>query len=214
MKALAVALILVVAGCGSDTPEASVDRPEPTMASASVGPTHAGQHDLELESVIIPPDEPPPNTTLSGEGRGRGTLGELPLFPSTAAELVTAPGFVDGRWSRFAGSEEDFAESRNFILTWVVQYATTDEAEAVVARLLNELQSEDRYGWGIGKDAGLGDEGTCLDGENPQLGGHPETICVWRRGPLVMVVGGGNRNPTPVPDDAAAMDARAESILP
>jgi hypothetical protein len=152
--------------------------------------------------------------TPSDDGAGRAVLAQLPLFPETASQLATKPGFVDGRWSRFAGSASDFEDSRNFILTWVVQYASEANARAAFSILLNELQADDRYGWGVGEDARLGDEGTCLDGENPQMGGLQETICVWRHGPLVMVVGGGSNNETPVQEDAAAMDARAAELLP
>lgn len=121
---------------------------------------------------------------------------------------------MDGAWSRFAGSAEDFAASKNFILTWVVQYATAADADGAFSTLLNELQSDDHYGWGIGEDAGLGDEGTCREGDNPQLGGLHETICLWRHGPLVMVVGGGSENETPIQADAEAMDARADALIP
>lgn len=152
--------------------------------------------------------------TLSDEGGGRAVLEQLPLFPDTASQLQATPGFVGGRWSRFAGSASDFEASRGFILTWVVEYDSEANAKSAVAILLNELQSDDHYGWGLGGDAGLGDEGTCLDGENPQMGGLPETICVWRRAQLVMVVGGGNNNETPIESDAAAMDARAAELLP
>ena len=139
---------------------------------------------------------------------------QLPLFSDTATGLLAAPGFVDGRWSRFAGSAEDFAASKGFILTWVVQYASPYDAESAFSILLNELQSDDHYGWGIGEDAGLGDEGTCLEGDNPQLGGLHETICLWRRGPLVMVAGGGSENEAPIRADAEAMDARAHGLIP
>jgi hypothetical protein len=152
--------------------------------------------------------------TLSDEGGDRAVLGQLPLSPDTAAQLGAVPGFVGGRWSRFAGSASDFQASRGFILTWVVAYDSAANAEGAVGILRNELESEDHYGWGIGADAGLGDEGTCLDGENPQMGGLPETICVWRRAQLVMVVGGGSDNETPIEDEAAAMDARAAELLP
>ena len=163
--------------------------------------------------VVIAPDAPPDGMTLSDEGGGADVLGQLPLFPDTASELQAVPGFVDGRWSRFARSASDFENSRNFILTWIVQFAPEENAKAAVSILLNELQSDNHYAWGIGEDAGLGDEGTCLDGQNPQMGGLEETICVWRRGPLVMVVGGGTENETPIRDDAAAMDARAAELL-
>jgi hypothetical protein len=127
---------------------------------------------------------------------------------------LAATGFTDGRWSRFAGSAEDFESSKAFILTWVAQYASASAARVVSSILLDELQFGESYGWGVGEDAGLGDEGTCLEGDNAELGGLHETICVWRRGPLVMVVGGGSRNETPIPADAAAMDARADALLP
>jgi len=81
------------------------------------------------------------------------------------------------------------------------------------AILLNELTSDDHYGWD-GGDVGLGAEGTCAQGDNPQMGGLHETICVWRHGPLVMVVGGGSENETPIQADAEAMDARADAYVP
>jgi hypothetical protein len=138
----------------------------------------------------------------------------MPLFPETASQLRATPGFVDGRWSRFAGSESDFQASRGFILTWIAQYESAANARSALAILRNELESDDQYGWGAGQDAGLGDEGTCLDGENPQMGGLQETICAWRRDQLVMVVGGGIDNETPVREEAAAMDGRAAGLLP
>jgi hypothetical protein len=109
--------------------------------------------------------------TLSDEGGGRPVLQQLPLFPDTASQLAATQGFVDGRWSRFAGSASDFENSRGFILTWVVEYASEANARSALAILLTELQSDDHYGWGPGEDAGLGDEGTCLHGKNPQMGG-------------------------------------------
>lgn len=168
----------------------------------------------DLAAIVIAPDAPPGGMTLSDEGGGRAVFEQLPLSPDTATQLQATPGFVDGRWSRFAGSASDFESSRGFILTWVVEYASAENAEGALSILLNELQSDDHYGWGIGEDAGLGDEGTCLDGMNPQMGGLQETICVWRRAQLVMVAGGGTFNETPVQDDAAAMDARAAEFHP
>jgi hypothetical protein len=169
---------------------------------------------MDLTGIVIPPESPPSGMTLSDEGAGPATLDQLPLFPDTATDLLAVPGFVDGRWSRFAGSAADFEASTAFILTWAVQYAAPSDAERASAILLNELQSDDHYGWGIGQDAGLGDEGTCREGDNPQLGGLHETICVWRHGPLVMVVGGGSENETPIQAEAEAMDARALALLP
>lgn len=203
-------LSLTVAACGIGTggsPAASVGAGEDVQSSATSRP-------LELASLVIPPDEPPAGMTLSDEGGDRAVLAQLPLFPDTASQLGAVPGFVGGRWSRFAGSASDFEASRGFILTWVVAYDSAANAESALEVLRNELESDDHYGWGIGADAGLGDEGTCLDGENPQMGGLRETICVWRRAQLVMVVGGGNDNEMPIEDEAAAMDARAAELVP
>jgi hypothetical protein len=184
-----------------------------TVAGCSAG-TGDPAKPADLVAIVIAPDAPPGGMTLSDEGGGRAVLEQLPLFPDTATQLQATRGFVNGRWSRFAGSESDFENSRGFVLTWVVAFASEANAKSAASILLNELQSDDHYGWGIGEDAGLGDEGTCLDGKNPQMGGLQETICVWRRAQLVMVVGGGTFNETPVRDDAAAMDARAAEFLP
>jgi hypothetical protein len=213
-------LSLTVGACGlgpGGSPAATAGPSDSVPASRPGSPTlqpSIAPSPLDLASVVIPPHEPPRGMTMSDEGGGRPVLQQLPLFPETASQLEATPGFVEGRWSRFAGSASDFEASRGFILTWVVEYDSEANARSALAILLTELQSDDHYGWGIGEDAGLGDEGTCLDGKNPQMGGLQETICVWRRAQLVMVVGGGNYNETPVQDDAAAMDARAAELLP
>ena len=167
----------------------------------------------DLTSIIIPPASPPAGMTLSSEGSGRAALERLPLFPDTAAALMAQPGFVDGRWSDFAGSPDDFAASIGFVLTWVVTYASESEAVGAYSILREELESPESYGWGRGDDAGLGDEGTCREGDNPRLDGLHETVCLWRRSSLVMVVGGGSKNETPIPVTAAAMDSRAATLL-
>ena len=184
-----------------------------TAAGCSAGTGNPAKP-VDLAAIVISPDAPPSGMTLSDEGGGRAVLEQLPLFAATASQLRATPGFVGGRWSRFAGSESDFQASRGFILSWVVEYDSEARARSAAAILLNELESDEHYGWGTGAEAGLGDEGTCLDGKNPQMGGLQETICVWRRAQLVMVVGGGTFNETPVQDDAAAMDARATGLLP
>jgi hypothetical protein len=214
--AMALCLItvaLIVAACAVSTdPTTSVGSSHASPVPPA-GPSSSLER-MDLAAIVLPPDEPPDGTTLSDEGGGRPVLQQLPLFPDTADQLQATPGFVDGRWSRFAGSASDFEDSRGFILTWVVEYDSEANANRAVAILLEELQSENHYGWGMGEDAALGDEGNCLDGENPQMGGLRETICVWRRAQLVMVVGGGTLNETPVQTDAAAMDARAAEALP
>ena len=214
---LMLTLTLAACGLGSGGPHDAKVRPAGSALASRVA-SPALQASVvprgQLARVVIPPDQPPSGMSLSDEGGGPAVLEQLPLFPETASQLQAMPGFVDGRWSRFAGRESDFQASRGFILTWVVQYESVGNARSAVAILLNELESDDHYGWGPGEDAGIGDEGTCLDGENPQMGGLEETICVWRRARLVMVVGGGIDNETPVQDEAAAMDTRAAELLP
>lgn len=145
---------MMVTGCtaeSSSTTDASGEVSERPTAVAS--PTVGA---MDLDAVVIPPDARPNGMTLSDEGSGPATLQQLPLFADTAADLLAAPGFVDGRWSRFAGSADDFAASRGFILTWVAQYASSADAASTYSILLNELTSEEHYGWD-GEDAHLGD---------------------------------------------------------
>ena len=209
---LVLSLTMVACGLGTgelSTPAQSAPNEQASPTGTAQGsPAASGQVErLNLEAIVIPPQSPPIGMTSSSAGEGRGVLDRLPLFPDTAVQLRAVPGFVDGAYSDFSGSS-------GFILTWVVQYASLDDAMAAVSILLNELQSDDRYGWGIGEEAGLGDEGTCLEGDNPREGGLHETICVWRNGPLVMAVGGGSENETPIEAEAEAMDARADALIP
>ena len=199
---------VLVSGCGAQSSPSAVASGGPSAQQTPSPPPAIGP--MDLDGVVIPPDVPPAGMTLSDEGEGPATLEQLPLFPDTAAELLAAPGYVDGRWSRFAGSPEDFEASTNFILTWVAEYASSANAAHAFSILHNELTSEDHYGWD-GKNADLGDAGTCAEGDSPQLGIH-ETICVWRRGPLVMVIGGGSENETPIEAESEAMDARAADL--
>lgn len=210
IAAMTLALPLLVGACGETGP---VGGPSMAPANSPAAGASATPRPLDLATVVLPPDAPPRGMTLSDEGNGRAALEQLPLFPDTLAALLGAPGFVDGRWSRFAGSPEDFADSRNFVLTWVARYASEGEAATVLAILRDELEAEDHYGWGTGGDVRLGDGGTCLEGDNPQLGGLHETICLWRRETLVMIIGGGSRNEPPIEAEAGAMDARAEALL-
>ena len=199
------------AGSATSSPGGPASAPAPTEQPTSQA-TPAGNV-LDLTAIVIPPGSPPSGMTLSDGGGGRAVLEQLPLSPDTAAELLAAPGFVDGRWSRFAGSPEEFEASKGFILTWVSRYASPEDAMGASAILLDELTSDDHYGWD-GEDVSLGDGGTCAEGDNPQMGGLHETICVWRHGPLVMVVGGGSENETPIQVDAEAMDARVDAHVP
>jgi hypothetical protein len=204
----AALLLATVAACSGGVPQSAIsvtrsDWPTAVPTSSALPTSRPAPNFtlLDITAIVIPPESAPTGMTLSDDGGGPATLEQLPLFPDAAADLLAAPGFVNGRWTRFAGSEDDFAASKDFILTWVVQYASPSDAEGAFSILLNELQSDDHYGWGIGEDAGLGDAGTCLEGDNPQLGGLHETICMWR-------------HETPIEADAEAMDARAEALLP
>jgi hypothetical protein len=158
---------------------------------------------MDLAAVVISTDTPPPGMTSDG-GRDGQVLARLPLSPNRAAALQAQPGFVTGSYSTFSGPA-------GFLLTWAAQYASEEEAASAASIVLDEMQSDDGYGWGNGEDAGLGDEGTCLEGDNPQEGGLHETICAWRNGSLVLVVGG-DSSEMPIQSLAEDMDSRAEAL--
>ena len=111
-------------------------------------------------------------------------------------------GFTTGRYT-------EFSSESGVLLSLGPLFDTVDNAERAVDLYLDELQSEEGYGFGSGLEAGLGDEGTCDEGDNPALGGLHESICIWRSGNLVLIAGG-----TLESDDlhsvAEGMDARAE----
>jgi hypothetical protein len=159
---------------------------------------------MDLGAVVVSADTPPAGMSSDG-GRDGQILGRLPLSPSRASQLQGQSGFVTGSYRTFSGAS-------GFLLTWAAQYASEVEAADAIAVVLDELQSDDGYGWGIGDDAGLGDEGTCLEGDNPREGGLHETICAWRNGPLVLVVGGDSSEAT-VQSLAEEMDSRADAVL-
>ena len=82
-------------------------------------------------------------------GRDGQVLNRLPLSPDRAAALQAQPGFVSGSYSTFSGPA-------GFLLTWAAQYASDDQAAGALSIVLDEMQSDDGYGWGLGDDAGLG----------------------------------------------------------
>jgi hypothetical protein len=178
MGSLALAGVVAAACSGSVPPSPS------SAATHSEGQTSAPESfgqpvsqptppvmPLDLTTMVISPESPPNGMTSSSAGEGREVLSRLPLSPETSTQLQAVQGFMDGRYSDFAGSSEDFEASKGFILTWVAQYASPGNAADALSILLNELQSDDGYGWDISEDPGLGDQGTCSEGENPQLGG-------------------------------------------
>jgi hypothetical protein len=189
---LRIVALLALNGCAVAVPSAT--------PSSSLSTVEA----MDLAAVVISPDTPPTGMAPSG-GRDGHVLGRLPLSPTRSSDLQAQSGFVTGSYSQFSGPS-------GFLLTWAAQYASEAEAEGAVSIVLDELQSDDGYGWGTGDDAGLGDEGTCLEGDNPREGGLHETICVWRNGPLVLVIGGDSSDAT-VQSFAEEMDSRADAIL-
>lgn len=186
-----VVIIMSTSGCAAGPPSG-------TAHSSSVA------HE-DLSAVVYSPDAPPSGMTSDGSRDGQ-VLGRLPLSTSRSAALQAHPGFVNGRYATFSGSS-------GFLLSWAAQYASDEDAAGAVAIILDDLQSDDGYGWGIGEPANLGDEGTCLEGDNPMEGGLHETICVWRNASLVLVVGGDSTE-TPMHFLAEQMDSRADAALP
>ncbi len=195
---------LTLAAC-ADAGPATTPRPSLPASSedSSAGPSSTVEP-TDLGAVVISADRPPTGMSSDG-GRDGQILGRLPLSPSRASDFQGQSGFVTGSYSTFSGSA-------GFLLTWAAQYASEVEAANAVSIVIDDLQSDDGYGWGIGEDADLGDEGTCLEGDNPQEGGLHETICAWRNGPLVLVVGGDSSEAT-VQSLAEEMDSRADAVL-
>jgi hypothetical protein len=189
---LRLVALLALNGCAVAVPSAT-----PSSSPSTVDA-------MDLAAVVISADTPPTGMSSDG-GRDGQILGRLPLSPRRASQLQSQSGFVTGSYSTFSGPS-------GFLLTWAVQYASEAEAAGATSIVLDELQSDDGYGWGRGDDAGFGDEGTCLEGDNPQEGGLHETICVWRNGPFVLVVGGDSSDAT-VQSFAEQMDSRADAIL-
>jgi hypothetical protein len=185
--------LLALSGCAIAVPSAT-----PSSAPSIV-------EAMDLGAVVFSADAPPPGMSSDG-GRDGQILGRLPLSRERSSALRDHSGFVTGSYSMFSGPS-------GFLLTWAAQYASEAEAASAASIVLDELQSDDGYGWGYGDDAGLGDEGTCREGDNPQVGGLHETICVWRNGPLVLVIGGESSDAT-VESIAEEMDSRADAILP
>ena len=202
---LAIAITLTTSACTAAPPSGSEPASSIAASSESTVAPSPSVTQVDLEAVVISPEAPPAGMTADG-GRDGQVLGRLPLSPTRAAELQAQPGFVNGRYATFSGSA-------GFLLSWAAQYASDQDAAGAVSIILDELQSEDGYGWGMGEPAGLGDEGTCLEGDNPRESGLHETICVWRNGSLVLVVGGDSTE-TPMQSLAEETDARAGAVLP
>lgn len=198
----AMVLLSLLAACGGAVPSATSSEVPTVSERSTVHPSPAASP-IDLAAVLFSSDAPPSGMTPDG-GRDGQVLNRLPLSQDRSAALQAQPGFVSGSYSTFSGPA-------GFLLTWAAQYASDDQAAGALSIVLDEMQSDDGYGWGLGDDAGLGDEGTCLEGDNPQEGGLHETICAWRNGSLVLVVGGDSTE-TPIPSLAEDMDSRAEGL--
>lgn len=55
---------------------------------------------------------------------------------------------------------------------------------------LDELESSEGHGLDSRITEDSGDEGTCTEGANRDLGGIHERICLWRTGQVILVAGG------------------------
>jgi hypothetical protein len=115
-------------------------------------------------------------------GDGRAALTEV-VISGRGPEFQSLPGFRDGRYTTFSGTG-------GALLSLALSFDTPQDAERAFDLYIDELQSDEGYGFGEGPEADLGDEGTCDEGENPALDGLEESICVWRNGSLVLMAGG------------------------
>lgn len=198
----ATVALLTMVGCAS--PSIS-DSPAATSVASPAASTSTATLDLSL--IVVQPEDSPPEQELTGTATGRDVLVE-PLHSQSALDRIAAQsGFVDGLSRSFSGAGGS-------LLSWVTQFETEGDAESAFLVYLDELQLEGGYAFGIGAKAGLGDEGTCLQGNNPFLDGLHEAICVWRSGTLVLIAGGPIEPDSPqtsfeIRSIADAMDALA-----
>jgi hypothetical protein len=133
-----------------------------------------------LGSVLVTERTAPSGLKEDYRERGATTLTRV-VISGRSPEFLALPGFLAGEYAGFSGE-------RGVLLS--LGLAFDDEAQARAAHHLyaDELESEAGYGFST-RPAALGDEGVCGEGGNPGLGGLKESICVWRNGTLVLMLG-------------------------
>jgi hypothetical protein len=175
-----VALVLLLAACAGNV---AVETPsELPTAAATASPTSGPGGSPDLAEIVISPSDPPAGMGHDETVERRSVLTSV-VISGRASEFLGLPGFRDGRVTKFSGES-------GALLSLGLSFETPQDAAYAFDLFLDELQSEEGYGFGSGPDANLGDEGTCDEGANPALDGLQESICLWRNGSLVLIAGG------------------------
>ena len=186
-----VSLVLAslgIVGCTGAPPPGTPTSTQPASPAATV----AAQGISDVRRIVIAQDAAPQGLNHDHSEERSGVL-ERPIISRSGADLKpvrTQPGFVVGRYSEFSGQA-------GALLSWAALFDTAANAERSLELYLEELRSDDGYGLDTSTEAGLGDEGTCAEGDvvidrgpdSPSLTVH-ETICLWRTGSLVLTAGG------------------------
>ena len=184
---------------GVGNPAAS---PSPSPTSAPTGEAAAAL----LTRIVVAPDAGPAGMSDDKTATGQITLARPFISRPVDPAMLAQQGFIDGRYT-------EFSSDAGSLLSWAVLFDTAEDAERSFALYLTELESGDGYGFGPGTEAGLGDQGTCGEGDVtiPNDAGDftlHESICLWRSGTLVLAAGG-VMDATSVRAIAEGMAARA-----
>jgi hypothetical protein len=186
--------VILLAACSSPEPT-----PRPTeLASSSPTATVAA---ADLDEIVVSPKTRPFGLGHDNTEEGPPVLTRV-VISGRDGDFLGLEGFTAGRSTSFSGDT-------GALLSLGLAFATVENAEAAFDLYVDELQSEEGYGFGNGDPVALGDEGVCDEGDNPALDGLRETICIWRNGSLVLIAGG-TFAPGAIHDVAEEMDARVE----
>lgn len=191
-------LTLILLGCGSVTPSVPVPAGSTRLETASAASAMPAR-----ETAATPTAESTPAASLTGIDLRTVVFGSLErpadlqhdygvvgsetrtlvIISGLDAEFLQLPGFVGGRAEFFSGES-------GALLSLAHVYEDGAAARLANSRYQLELSSAAGYGFGAAEPAGFEAEGICDTGPNPSLNGLVETICIWRNGPLVLMVGG------------------------
>lgn len=184
-----VAVVAVVAGliAGCTAPQSTSSR---TDSPASARPT---QSDLptpsarptpsappDLADIVVTAAEVPSGLSPSTTEEGRSVLTRI-VISARRPQFTSLTGFAEGRYADFSGDA-------GLLLSLVMRFDDVATADQAFDLYLDELESDEGWGLDGGADAGLGDEGGCVEGDTPI--GVWESICLWRAGTLILVAGG------------------------
>jgi hypothetical protein len=196
MRIATVALAVLLTGCTARVAVESPSEQPSATAAATVSPSSTP----DLTEIVISPSGAPAGMGHDSTAEGTPVLTHV-VISGRAPEFFALDGFRDARATTFSGEG-------GALLSLALLFDTPPNAEMALDLFLDELQSEAGYGFGSGRDAELGDEGTCDEGANPALDGLQESICLWRNGRLVLIAGG-PIDPGPLWQIAKAMDGAA-----